>query len=102
MINTDKVFTFGKFAGIPLSKVLADNYDYCMWLKEQEWCKKHEELYNEIKDLKEKPPAMPWGKYKGKSIRDIWSTDDQYFNWLKNNDIIKNNRKVYAEICKYD
>jgi uncharacterized protein (DUF3820 family) len=102
MINDQKIFTCGKYVGSSIASLKQSNYDYLMWLKEQEWISKHELLYNELKDLEPKPITMPWGRFKGRSIEFIWLTEPAYFGWLRDNDIIKKNKKVWAEICKYN
>jgi hypothetical protein len=101
MINDQKIFTCGKYKDTPLSEVMLKNYDYLMWLKDQDWISKHTDIYEEIKDLKPKPITMPWGKFKGKTIKYIFDVEYDYFKWLRENEIIQKNKKVWAEICKY-
>lgn len=102
LLDCDNKLTFGKkHKGDLIDDIIRNDIHYCLWLREQEWVKNDETLFDKIKDLKEPPIAMPWGKFKGMPISTLYNSEREYFDWVKDNEFIKKNKKVYSEVCKY-
>lgn len=102
LLDNDNKLTFGaKHKGDSIDDIIRNDIHYCLWLKEQAWVQKDEQLFDKIKDLKEPPICMPWGKHKGRTIADLSVNEREYLEWVKKSDFIQKNKKVYSEVCKY-
>lgn len=101
MLNEENCFIKGKHTGKLISEVISTDIQYCLWLKDQDWVKKDQQLYDLVKDLVAPPMKMPFGKHKGALLSYLWTHENDYFNWVRNQACVQNNPKLKAEFSKY-
>lgn len=101
--KTDRLMTFGKYAGQPVRDLMQKYPEYCQYMLSQDWFR---EQYKDLVDifvangLNNISDVMPWGKYEGKTLDKV-RADANYLKYLnKDNWLQLNQPLLYAALME--
>lgn len=99
-IDENKIIQFGKHKLRNVADVIANDFGYIQWARNQPWAKEDPLFQKVLCELKEQT-LIPFGKHRNKSIEWLKLNDPKYADWaIHNRSIIEKYPDIIVELMK--